>query len=131
MTKKSGFGFSTRSISDDIKNLSAYDPVVPDMVLSTTFRAEAGASFSIEGQQDEIPFFYTRWGNPTIRKLETKLARLESAGACVAFGSGMAAVAALMLYELKPGDRLVISDVCYAAVSEVTNDLFPAWISTL
>src|SRR5699024_2258504 len=37
----------------------------------------------------------------------------------------MAAVTALLLYELKAGDRLVISDVCYAAVSEAVNDLYP------
>src|SRR5699024_2053110 len=73
----------------------------------------------------ELPFFYTRWSNPTVRRLENKIANLESAGDALAFGSGMAAVTALLLYELKAGDRLVISDVCYAAVSEAVNDLYP------
>lgn len=126
MSKHTGLGLSTRSIlAGEAGNLS-YQSVAPDMVLSTSFRADYGASYSIEGQQQEdIPFFYTRWGNPTIQQLEVKLAGLEQAEACVVFASGMAAVAGLFLYELKAGDRLVISDVCYAAVSEVTNELFP------
>src|SRR5690625_611954 len=38
----------------------------------------------------------------------------------------MAAAAALFMYELNPGDRLVMSDVCYAAVSEMANDMIPS-----
>ena len=40
--------------------------------------------------------------------------------------SGMAAVSALLLYRLTPGDRRVISDVAYAGTSEITNDLLPS-----
>lgn len=124
--QKTELGFSTRSIMAGEQPVRSYKPIVGDLVLSTSFKSEYDMSFSIEGQQEgEAAFFYTRWGNPTIRRLEEKLANLEGAAGCVAFASGMAAVTALLLHELKAGDHVIISDICYAAVSEVTNDLFP------
>ncbi|MEE9418296.1 MAG: PLP-dependent aspartate aminotransferase family protein [Desulfatiglandaceae bacterium] len=105
------------------------DPITrasaPNLVMSTTFTAEAGASFSVEGLEADAPYYYTRWGNPTVRQLEQKLIELEDAEACVAFGSGMAAVTALFFYHLSSEDHLVISDISYAATAELTNDILP------
>jgi methionine-gamma-lyase len=97
----------------------------PNLVMSTTFVVDADTTFSVEGMEDGDPFVYTRWGNPTIRQLEEKLAALEDSETAVAFASGMSAAAALLLHTLKAGDRAVISDVAYAAVAEATNELFP------
>src|SRR5690625_7682922 len=116
MSKTDKKGFSTRSIHSGENLKMNYKPVVPDMVLSGSFMADHDASFSIKGQQESLPFFYTRWGNRTIKQLEAKLADLENAEACVAFGSGMAVGAALILFELRPWDRLCISVVSYDAV---------------
>lgn len=105
------------------------DPVTrastPNLVMSSAFIADPDASFSVEGMSEDTPFFYTRWSNPTVDQLERKLALLEGGEAGLAFASGMAAISALFMYLLKPGDHLVISDVAYAAASELTNDLFP------
>ena len=97
----------------------------PNLVMSTTFKAKAGSSFSVEGLTEDAPYFYTRWKNPTVEQLEKKLSALESAESCIAFGSGMAAITALLLYHLSPKDQLVISDITYAATAEITNDLIP------
>ena len=59
-------------------------------------------------------YVYTRWGNPTLRALEKRLAKLEGAEACVVTASGMAAVSALLLTLLSSGDHLIASEVCYA-----------------
>ena len=83
----------------------------PNLVMSTTFALEEPAGFSIGAFEGELPYIYTRWGNPTVRMLEEKLAALEGAEDCVAFGSGMAATSALLLAGLKAGDHLVMSDV--------------------
>jgi len=105
------------------------DPVTgasaPSIVMSTTFIADAGASFSAEDFDGNTPYLYTRWKNPTVDQLEQKLAALEGAEAAIAFGSGMAAVTATLLYALSAGDHLIISDVSYAATAEMTNDLLP------
>lgn len=97
----------------------------PDVVMSTTFVIQPGISFSADEMTDDTPFVYTRWGNPTIAQLERKLAALEEAEACVAFGSGVAAIVALFLSNLKAGDHMVMTDVAYAAASEFANQKLP------
>ncbi len=97
----------------------------PDIVMSTTFLIDPDVAFSANFLTDETPFAYTRWGNPTVAQLERKLAALEGAESCVAFASGMAAITALLLRLLKAGDHIVMSDVTYAAASELANDTLP------
>jgi len=97
----------------------------PDIVMSTTFVIDPKVSFSADEITDETPYAYTRWANPTVSQLERKLAVLEGAEECVAFGSGMAAITALFLYVLKGGGHVVMSDVAYAAASELANDTLP------
>lgn len=120
--------------SSKIKTLAVHggespDPATrasaPNIVMSSTFIADPDASFSAEGMSEDTPFFYTRWSNPTVDQLERKLALLEGGEACLAFASGMAAISALFLHLLKPGDHLAMSDVAYAAASEITNDMLP------
>lgn len=105
------------------------DPVThasaPNLVMSTTFVTDADAAFSAESMGEESRWIYTRWGNPTVNQLERKLAALEDAETAVAFGSGMAAIFALLVHTLKSGDHAVISDVAYAALSETTNEVLP------
>jgi len=101
------------------------DPVTgasaPNLVVSSTFVMDEPAGFSINAFEGERPYVYTRWGNPTTKVLEDKLAALEGAEDCVAFASGMAATTALMLTVLGAGDHLVISDVNYAGTAEVAR----------
>ena len=100
----------------------------PNLVMSTTFALQEPAGFSIHAFEDEgeLPFIYTRWGNPTVKMLEDKLAALEGAQDCVAFSSGMAATAALLLTVLKSGDHLIVSDVNYAGTAELARTTLPA-----
>ncbi|MCD8043648.1 MAG: PLP-dependent aspartate aminotransferase family protein [Tannerellaceae bacterium] len=105
------------------------DPVTkassPNLVMSTTFVTHADAGFSVEGMGEDDPYLYSRWGNPTVQQLEEKLALLEGAETAVAFASGMGAITALLLHQLKAGDHAVVSDVAYAALSEMTNEMIP------
>jgi methionine-gamma-lyase len=58
--------------------------------------------------------------------LEEKLAVLEEAELAAAFASGMSAISALLFHTLRAGDHAVVSDVAYAALSEMTNEMIPA-----
>ncbi|KAA6349746.1 Cystathionine gamma-synthase [termite gut metagenome] len=106
------------------------DPVTkassPNLVMSTTFAVEADTGFSVEGLEENDTWIYTRWGNPTVHQLEEKLAALEDAETAVAFASGMSAIVALLFHMLKAGDHAIVSDVAYAALSEITNEMVPA-----
>lgn len=52
-------------------------------------------------------FHYSRVANPTVRELEQLLAELQGRDACVAVGSGIAAVAAALLGLLAQGDHIL------------------------
>jgi methionine-gamma-lyase len=105
------------------------DPVTkasaPNLVMSTTFVVDSDTGFSVEGMDENDAWIYTRWGNPTIRQLEEKLSVLEESETAIAFASGMGAIVALLFHLLKAGDHAVVSDVAYAAMSEITNELIP------
>ena len=62
-------------------------------------------------------FVYGRYGNPTNRMFEERLMLLEGAGAeeCLAVGSGMAAVNAAVLANVKAGDRVIGAKAMFAS----------------
>ncbi|MGI9480946.1 MAG: trans-sulfuration enzyme family protein [Hyphomicrobiales bacterium] len=97
----------------------------PNLVMSSTFVSEEAAGFSAHDQDDGGNFLYSRWSNPTVSQLETKLCALENAEACMCTGSGMAAVTAVFLSLLSAGDHAIISDICYAGVAELSRDTLP------
>lgn len=98
----------------------------PNLVMSTTFVIDPDVAFSANEINDETPYAYTRWANPTVSQLEQKLAALEGTESCLVFASGMAAIWALFARLLTKGDHMVMSDVTYAAASELANDTLPA-----
>jgi cystathionine gamma-synthase len=91
-------------------------------VLSTSYFTHPDAvGFSATDLKANAPHFYSRWSNPTLELLERRLALLEGAEAAVSFASGMAAITTLFHDRLQTGDHLVLSNVCYAGVSEYAH----------
>jgi cystathionine gamma-synthase len=56
---------------------------------------------------------YGRYGNPTARAVEAKIAALEGADEAMLLSSGMAAVTSTLLLLLRAGDHLIVTDECY------------------
>ncbi|MCL4191811.1 MAG: PLP-dependent transferase, partial [Thermoguttaceae bacterium] len=56
---------------------------------------------------------YGRYGNPTEKTVERKLAALEGAEAAVISATGMSAVAGFLLAKLETGDEIILFDECY------------------
>jgi cystathionine gamma-synthase len=56
---------------------------------------------------------YGRYGNPSERVVERKLAALEGGEAALLFSSGMAALVGLLMTRLNSGDEVVFFDECY------------------
>ena len=61
---------------------------------------------------------YGRYGNPTEKVLERKLAALEGGEAAVTYSTGMAAIAGYLLAKLTAGDELILFDECYHRTRE-------------
>lgn len=69
----------------------------------------------------QAEYTYTRDGNPTWRAVEDQLAILEGAP-CIAFPSGMAAIAAVLYTQLKPGDKCVMASDGYFAARALADE---------
>lgn len=66
---------------------------------------------------------YTRGQNPTVEVLERKLAALEQGEACKAFGSGMAAVSAVIMALLSAGDHILFVNHTYGPTVKLAKHL--------
>jgi cystathionine gamma-synthase len=79
-----------------------------------TFRDSADLERYMRGQDPDIDREeYGRYGNPTVRELETRVAALEGADDALAFASGMAAVTSTLFALTKAGDHVVLFNDCY------------------
>jgi len=68
---------------------------------------------------------YGRYGNPTIRAVEAKLAALEGGDDAVLLSSGMAAVTNTLLLLLKQGEHLILTDDCYHQSRDFCQNFLP------
>ncbi len=78
--------------------------------------AEAAARFS-SGEGN----IYSRFTNPTVRAFQDRLAALEGGEACIATGSGMAAILATCMSLLKSGDHLVSASGVFGSTVSLFN----------
>ena len=93
---------------------------------STTFvSADSDEMAAVYGEQ-KPGYMYTRYGNPTIHALESKLAALEGGEAALATASGMAAVSTAILGYVKTGDHVVAARSLYGATYNFLNRKLPA-----
>ena len=70
-------------------------------------------------------FIYSRFSNPTVAMFEQRMALLEGAEAARATASGMAAVTAAMLGQLKAGDHVVAAKALFGSCRYVVEELLP------
>ena len=84
-------------------------PITQTATYSFSDTAELIAYF--EGRKDREE--YGRYGNPSVRLVEEKIAALERTEDAVAFSSGMAAVTSTILALVKSGSHVVLFADCY------------------
>jgi len=75
----------------------------------------------------EEGFVYSRYANPTVAMFESRMAALEGAEACRATASGMAAVTASLLCQLKAGDHVVAARALFGSCRWVIEELLPRY----
>jgi cystathionine gamma-synthase len=68
---------------------------------------------------------YGRYGNPTVRAVETRLAALEGTEDALLFASGMAAITTAAFALVKSGQHVVLFRDCYRMTLELVTTLLP------
>ncbi|HSE79280.1 MAG TPA: O-succinylhomoserine sulfhydrylase [Alphaproteobacteria bacterium] len=96
--------------------------VTSGYVYGTAEEAETAFAAGGEGR-----FVYSRYSNPTVSMFEERLRLLEGAEAARATASGMAAVFASLMCQLKAGDRVVSSRALFGSCHYIIADLLPRY----
>jgi cystathionine beta-lyase len=108
--------FNTKAIHGGQENIDpAYNSVMPPIYQTSTFKQSA------PGKHPE--FEYSRSGNPTRAALEKSLASIENGTYGLAFGSGLAAIDAV-LKLLKPGDEVISTNDLYGGSYRLFTSIF-------
>lgn len=84
----------------------------------------ASTTFAQREPGEHEGYVYSRQGNPTVAALERRLAALEDAEGCVAFGSGMAAIDALLRTRIGEGGHVVVSEVVYGGTPRLLETCY-------
>ena len=116
-------GIGTRAVHGSRPPL--HGPLSTPIVQSATFAFESSAEMRRYLAGDEELYLYTRYENPTLRELESRLAALEEGEAAVVFASGMAASTTGILSTVKAGDEVLASASLYGGVTRLVRDILP------
>ena len=84
--------------------------------------ATAEARFIAAGPDE---FIYARYGNPTVRMFEERMAALEGAEDAFATASGMAAVHGALFSQLRAGDHVVSARALFGSCLYIVETLLP------
>lgn len=74
---------------------------------------------------EEPGYVYSRYLNPTLQMLEDKLALIEGAEAACVMASGMAAVFASIMCQIKAGDHFIASKVLFGSCFHIATKILP------
>jgi O-succinylhomoserine sulfhydrylase len=83
--------------------------------------AEAAEARFLKAGEDE--FIYARYGNPTTRMFEERIAALEGTEDAFATASGMAAVSGALMSMLRAGDHVVSSSALFGSCLYVLEEV--------
>ncbi|NUT48534.1 MAG: PLP-dependent transferase [Saccharothrix sp.] len=72
-------------------------------------------------------FVYSRLGNPTVRALEDAVTALEGGAGALATSSGMGAINAVLLANLKSGDHVIAQRALYGGTLALLRDMEQRW----
>ncbi|SEF62543.1 O-succinylhomoserine sulfhydrylase [Thauera chlorobenzoica] len=89
------------------------------MYLTSSFVFDSAAQAAARFSGAEEGYVYARFSNPTVSAMQTRLAALEGAQACVATASGMSAILSLAMATLQAGDHIVASNGLFGATQQL------------
>jgi cystathionine beta-lyase/cystathionine gamma-synthase len=99
--------------------------VAPPIHQTSTFIAQSAEEFARQATEARPDAYYTRAGNPTHRRAEAILAKLEGAEAGIVTASGMGAITCSILAHVAAGDHVVAQKNHYMAASKFVTDILP------
>jgi O-succinylhomoserine sulfhydrylase len=104
---------------------SAFDETSEALFLTQGYLYDTMEAAEARFKGDDPGFIYSRFSNPTVAMFEKRMAILEGAEAARATATGMAAVTAALMGQLKAGDHIVAARALFGSCLYVVEDLLP------
>jgi len=104
---------------------SEFNETSEALYLTSGFVYESAEAAERAFTGEEQRFVYSRYGNPTVRMFEERIAQIEGAEAAFATGSGMAAVWVALAALLGKGDRVVSSRSLFGSCFVILDEILP------
>jgi cystathionine gamma-synthase len=101
----------------------AYDALAAPIVQTATYTFASTAELVAYMRGEKTREEYGRYGNPSVRLVEEKLAALEGAEDACAFASGMAAMTTAILALVKQGSHVVLFNDCYRRTRQFVGEV--------
>ena len=116
-------GFTTSILHADRESVIEHGSLHKPLHLSVAYGYRDARELANVFQGKTQGYAYGRQGNPTAAALEEKVNRMEDGVATVCFGTGMAAIGAIMLALLRSGDHVVASSFLFGNTNSLFNTL--------
>ena len=117
-SNRGGKSLSTRSIHAGEPRRKYADSLTTPIIQTSTFTFKNSKAIEDYTKKGKEHFEYGRYGNPTAKIAERRLADLEGAEDCVVFSSGMSAITTTIFSVVQSGDHIVITDDSYKKTLE-------------
>ena len=108
-------------------NRSQFGETSEALFLTQGFVYESSEAAEARFKGEEPGFIYSRYANPTTDMFEKRMCMLEGAEDARATASGMAAVTAALLCQLKAGDHVVSARALFGSCRWVVEQLMPKY----
>ena len=116
----------TRLVRGGLKR-SSFRETCEGLFLTSGFVYEAAEQAEAAFKGETERFIYSRFSNPTVAMFEERMCLIEGAEAARATASGMAAVFASLMCQLKAGDRIVSSRALFGSCQYIVAELLPRY----
>jgi len=117
----------TRAVHAGEARAKAHDSLTTPVALTSTYTFESAEALGRHHRREVEREEYGRYGNPTVRAAERKLADLDGAEDAALFASGMAAITTTLLAMLRSGHHVVLTRDCYRRTRQFVTAVLPRY----
>ena len=115
---KGNKSLATRAVHAGEPRKKYADSLTTPIIQTSTYTFRNSKAIEDYTKKGKEHFEYGRYGNPTAKIAEARMADLEGAEDCVVFSSGMSAITTTILSLVQSGDHIVITDDSYKKTLE-------------
>lgn len=119
------FGDATLAIHAGEEKFRVGTPVGTEIARTANFTFASTEEMKLWAEGKSGAYIYTRYGNPTLKIAEKKIAALEGAEDAVVTASGSAAISSALLALLRAGDEVIATRQLYGGSYKLLRDIFP------